>query len=199
MIKKTTPLKYPIDKLIESRWSPRSFNKDMKVEREKVLSICEAARWAPSCFNEQPWRFIVFDRSHNESDFKKGFDCLGEWNQKWAQNCSLLIAVVSHDKFVKNSNPNSWSGYDSGAAAQNMCLQATSLGLMSHQMGGFDSKKLINDFNIPQDHSAIAMIAFGYQAELSAVDEAYHEAELKERSRIELENNFFDGSWGKGI
>lgn len=199
MIQKKAISDYKLDPLIEKRWSPRAFDKDKKVEREKVLSLCEAARWAPSCFNDQPWRYLVFDKAHNEDDFNKGFNCLVEWNQGWVKNCSLLFAVLSYDKFKKNGDPNHWSKYDCGAASENICLQATSMGLMAHQMAGFNKEKLISDFDIPENHSPIAMIAVGYQADQSVLEKDYKDQEDNKRIREPLGKNFFDGKWGKGI
>lgn len=199
MLSKNAKTSYPINELLQKRWSPRSFDPNKVVTRDQVMQLCEAARWAPSCFNDQPWRYLVFDKNHNESDYQKGFECLGEWNQKWAKNAPILLAVLSYDKFKKNQNPNRWSQYDTGAATENLVLQATSMGLVVHQMGGFDAEKVLVDFNIPEDYTAIAMIAIGYQAEAETLPEDYREMETKERERENLGQNFFDGAWGKGI
>lgn len=199
MIEKKAITDHQIDSLIEKRWSPRAFDKDKKVEREKVLSLCEAARWAPSCFNEQPWRFIVFDSEHDNDTFQKALGCLVEWNQKWAKNCSVLIAAMAHTKFKKNDEANDWASYDTGAAAENICLQATSSGLMAHQMGGFDKDKLIETFEIPDEITPIAMIAVGYQSENPESIEEFGEMDKSKRERNELGKNFFDGSLKKGI
>lgn len=195
MIKKNARTSEPVNEVIERRWSPRAFDVNRKVPHEYLVSICEAARWAPSCFNDQPYRYIVWNRHTNEQSFMRAFNCLGEWNQKWVQTVPVLMVALADSIFRHNSEPNRWTQYDTGAASMSICLQATALGLMAHQMGGFDAEKLKKEFDIPERFTPMAMIAVGYQAEIDVLDENYHEAELKPRTRIHLGMNFFDSEW----
>jgi nitroreductase len=195
MIKKNAITSEPINEVIERRWSPRAFDVNRPVPREFLVSICEAARWAPSCFNDQPYRYLVWNRHQNETGFLRAFNCLGEWNQKWVKTVPVLMAAFADSIFRHNGEPNRWTQYDTGAASMSICLQATALGLMAHQMGGFDGDKLKSEFNIPERFTPMAMIAVGYQAEIEVLDENYHEAELKPRTRVHIGMNFFDSEW----
>ncbi|MCO5252448.1 MAG: nitroreductase family protein [Candidatus Kapabacteria bacterium] len=195
MIIKRAVTSEPINEVIKNRWSPRAFDRNRRVSREMLVSICEAARWAPSCFNDQPYRYIVWDYHHNKSAFDRAFNCLGEWNQKWVQTAPVLFVALADSIFRKTGKDNRWAQYDTGAASMNICLQATSLGLMAHQMGGFEGDKLKKEFGIDQRFTPMAMIAVGYQAEIEVLDESYHKDELKARERIPLGRNFFDSEW----
>lgn len=199
MIIKKAKTAVEIHNIIATRWSARAYDKNKQVTREQILSLCEAGRWAPSCFGDEPWRFIVWDRNHNLAEYEKAFECLGEWNQKWVKNAPVLLGVFSDDKFRKNSEPNRWAQYDTGAASENICLQAVALGLIAHQMGGFDEEKLKSAFNIPSNFRAMSMIAIGYQAEEDILAEEYKKLELAERFRRPIGMTFFDSNWEKPI
>ncbi|MFP4544850.1 MAG: nitroreductase family protein [Candidatus Kapaibacterium sp.] len=199
MLEKRAKTVQPIDDVIAKRWSPRSFDPSKKVSRDQVLSLCEAGRWAPSCFGDEPWRFIVWDRHHDYDKWLKAFNCLGEWNRGWVKNTPILLAAMAGSKFRKNGDFNRWGMYDTGAASENICLQATSMGLMAHQMGGFDKDKLRLEFSIPDRFIPMAMIAVGYQAEPVLLDEEYRKSEIAERFRRPLGHTFFDSEWNKPI
>lgn len=199
MLSKKAKTKIPINDLISRRWSPRIFDPNKSVSKEKLLQICEAARWAPSCANEQPYRYIIWNRYTNEVDFLKAFDSLDKWNKKWVKNCPILLVAIAVRDF-SNGDFNRWAEYDTGAASENICLQATDIGLYAHQMGGFDAKKLSLNFNIPPNYKPIAMIAIGYKSyDFSLVHEKYQKTEIEERTRKPLSNNFFDSKWKNPI
>ena len=132
---------YKINSLIAKRWSPRIFNPNKQVTNQQILSICEAARWAPSCSNQQPYKYIIWNKSSNSVDFNRAFDTLDIGNQNWVKNCPILFVALADTKF-DDGNFNNWAEYDTGSASENICLQATSLGLFAHQMAGFDVNKL---------------------------------------------------------
>lgn len=199
MLEKEAIVSVPIDDLISRRWSCRAFNPDVKVSREQIISICEAGRWAPSCFGDEPWRFIVWDKNHDPESYNKGFSCLGEWNQAWAKNAPILLAAFADNKFRKNNAPNRWAEFDTGACCENIYLQAVSLGLMAHCMGGFDRIKLQYEFNVPDNFTPMAMIAIGAQDEPSSLDEMYLKAELSARSRRPIGETFYDSCWEKAV
>lgn len=195
MIRKDAITSEPIHEIIKKRWSPRAFDIKRPVPREMIASICEAARWAPSCFNDQPYRYLVWDIHHNKPAFLRAFNCLGEWNQKWVETVPVLFVALADSIFRKTGKPNRWTQYDTGAASMSICLQATALGLMAHQMGGFDGDKLKAEFNVPDKFTPMAMIAVGYQAEIDVLNKDYHEDEKKSRERVPLGRNFFDSEW----
>lgn len=200
MLQKPAVTSQPINEIIRKRWSIRAFDIQRPVPRVFIISICEAARWAPSCFNDQPYRFLIWDKYHNLKDYERGFNCLGEWNQRWVRTAPVLICVFADNKFRHNGKPNRWTQFDTGAAAQNLYLQAVSLGLMAHPMGGFDVEKVKSEFNVPSDFTPMAMIAVGFQSEdISVLDEDHKNEEIKERVRIDLGKNFFDSGWGMSL
>lgn len=188
-----------IHDIIQARWSPRAFDPDKPVSHDDLLSLLEAARWAPSCFNDQPWRFVVCDKATDETGWQHAFSILAEKNRRWAKNAPILMLAVAMDSFNHNGQANRWAMYDTGAASVSMCLQATALGMCVHQMGGFDAEKALKVFNLPGDCKPMAMMAVGYQAEVDVLDDDFKEAELAARSRAALNERFYAGQWGRGI
>ena len=195
---KTAITQQSIHDIIARRWSPRAYDASKPVRREQLIALLEAARWAPSCYGDEPWRFIVWDRNHDAAAFQKGFDCLGEFNQGWVKNAPVLMVVLASDKFRKGTL-NRWGQFDAGAAAENLYLQAVALGLVAHPMGGFDADKVQQVFNVPQGFVPMAMIAVGYLAEADTLQGDLHSSEVAARQRRPLAENFFDGAWGKGL
>jgi len=191
--KATTTL--PINDLLADRWSPRAFDVDKEIEKNKVTSLLEAARWAPSCFNEQPWRFIVFNKHSNEFSWKKAVSCLAEKNQLWASHAPLLILSCADELFGHNGNANRWAQYDTGAASVSICLQATALGLHTHQMGGFDTEQTKKLFKLPDHIAPMAMIAVGYMGNTENLAEDFVEAESAARERKPLDSIMFENEW----
>jgi len=163
------------------------------------MSLLEAARWSPSCFNDEPWRFIVWDKNDNNEAYQKAFDCLGEWNQKWVRTAPVIIASFAVSKFREGDKDNRWAEYDTGAAANSICIQAASIGLQAHQMGGYSADKLKEVFNVPTDVTSMAMIAIGYPGDIEVLDESYHEGENKIRTRKPFETNFYKDTWDSSI
>jgi nitroreductase len=167
------------------RWSPRSFA-DRDVSPETLAKVFEAARWAASSYNEQPWRFFVGMRG--SSTWQKIFDALGEFNQAWAKAAPVLIVNAAHTRFSRNGTPNRVALYDLGAAASYMTLQASALGLAAHQMAGFDTEKARRALRIPEDYVMGAAIALGYQGEPAALpNEKLIQQEIAPRTRKPLD------------
>ena len=199
MFDKKAKTSVPVNELIASRWSGRAYDSRLPVTHDQIIALCEAARWAPSCYGDQPWRFIICNRNADEPAWNKAFSCLSEGNQHWAKDAPVLILVIADSIMSRTGNNNRWGQYDSGAAAMNICIQATDLGLMVHQMGGFDSDQAKKIFSIPDRFTPMAMMAVGYQLPLEKIKGEIRERETAERARNPLGNNFFDGEWGKPV
>jgi nitroreductase len=152
--------------IFHSRWSPRSFS-DREVSPADLAKVFEAARWAASSFNEQPWRWLVGKR--NSPTYNKILDSLMPFNQAWAGNAAVLILGTAKTKFSHNDSPNRVALYDLGAASSYLTLQAAALGLAAHQMGGFDQDTARKSLEIPDDYLIGAVIALGYQAQPAAL------------------------------
>ena len=152
--------------VVLSRWSPRSFA-DREVSAADLNRIFEAAHWAASSYNEQPWRFLVGARG--SVTHKKIFSTLIGFNQGWAGSAPVLILGAANTKFSHNGSPNGYALYDLCAAAAILCLQAAALGLKTHSMAGFDQEAARKAFEIPADYLLGAAIALGYQGEPSAL------------------------------
>ncbi len=184
-----------IHPLLERRWSPRAFEAGRRVEREKILTLLEAARWAPSCFNEQPWRYLVFDGS-DEDALKKARSCLVEGNS-WALEAPVLMLSVARETFTHNDKPNRTAPHDVGLASENLVLEATALGLAAHQMAGYDVERARREFHIPEGFSPMAMIAIGYpyRGDLNDLSESLRAKETALRSRKALSDIAFSGDW----
>ena len=159
-IKKTSERKptFKINPLILNRWSPRSMMAE-ELDDDIISSLFEAARWAPSSYNNQPWKFIYAKR--NTKYWNNLFNLLAEPNKVWAKNAALLVVVISSKNFEYNGKFSITHQYDAGAAWENLALEATSRGLVAHGMQGFDYKKAREDLKIPDDFDVMAMIAIG--------------------------------------
>jgi len=176
------------------RWSPRSFA-DRDVSTADLKKLFEAARWAPSSYNEQPWRFLVGLR--NSITYKKIFDALMPFNQGWASKAPVLILGAAKTKFSHNETPNGFAFYDLGAAAAYFVLQAAALGLSTHQMAGYDQAAARATLGIPEDFALGAVIALGYQGEpASLINGQLLTQEIAPRQRKPL-SDFVLSAWGE--
>lgn len=187
---------HPIHDLLRRRWSPRAFA-ERSIEGEKVRSLFEAARWAPSSNNEQPWRFLAATREM-PADYDRLFACLNEGNRKWAFRASLLILSVASLNFEEDEKPNRHAFHDTGLAAENLVLQAVALGLVAHQMAGFDVEKARKTCLIPVGYDPVAMIAVGYPGDPSLLPDYLREREMKQRERAPIAGFVFSSQWGLG-
>lgn len=182
--KKKAPQVDGVLPIFHERWSPRSFS-DRAVTHETLARIFEAARWAASSFNEQPWRFILGRRG--SETYKHIFDSFGEFNQKWTVTAPILILGVARTKFSHNDTPNRFAVYDLGAAASYMTLEAAALGVSTHQMAGFDENKARELLGIPAEYAIGSAIAMGYQDEPAKLnDPQLIERETSQRERKPL-------------
>jgi nitroreductase len=177
-----------------SRWSPRSFS-SREVSAADLRKVFEAARWAASAYNEQPWRFLV--GRQGSPTYKKIFSTLIGFNQSWAGSAPVLILGVAGTKFTHNGTANGWGVYDLGASASYLTLQAAALGILTHQMAGFDQEIARKAFEIPADYAFGSVIALGYQGEPTALEnEQLIAMETQPRERKAL-NEFVLSGWGE--
>ena len=194
-MQKLAETRYPIHELLRERWSPRAFA-DRMVEPEKLRSLLEAARWAPSSFNEQPWSFIVATKEH-PGEYERLLSCLVEGNIRWAQHAPVLMLSVARLAFERNQKPNRHAFHDVGLAAENLVIQATALGLAVHQMAGFHVDKARELFSIPDGHEPVAALVLGFPGDPAGLPEDLRERELAPRIRKLLESFVFSGQWGQ--
>ena len=184
----------PIHDLIRRRWSPRAFS-EQPVEPDKLLSLFEAARWAASASNEQPWAFLVATKQDSKN-YAAILDVLVEFNRSWANKAPVLILTFAHTQFEKDGRPNRHAFYDLGQAAANLALQATAVGLMAHQMAGFEVEAARNNFNVPAGWEPVSAIAVGYTGDLDSLTENLRQRETAQRHRKPLESFIFSETWG---
>lgn len=195
-MQKLAETRYPIHELLKRRWSPRAFQ-DRDVEPEKLAGLFEAARWAPSCFNDQPWFFLVASRREPER-YQRLLDCLIQWNQTWARTAPVLMLSVARLTFQRNGSENRHAFHDVGLAMGNMLTQATSVGLYLHQMAGFDIDKARELLNIPDGFEPVAAVALGYLGDPSQLPEKLEQRERQPRMRKNLQDFVYGGRWGEG-
>lgn len=196
IVEKKAQISVAIHDLMVRRWSPRAFDNNRPVSHEQIKSLLEAARWAPSCYGDEPWRYLLWDRKRDPAGWQKAFECLAGGNQIWVKNAPLLMASIAGSQFAHNGKPNRWAQHDTGASSMSLVLQAVALGLAVHQMGGFDADKLSEKFAIPAGYTPMAMIAVGYQADADILEGEIKERELAPRARRPLGEKFFVGTWG---
>lgn len=179
--------------VILRRWSPRAFV-DKPVAPEDLKKLFESARWAPSSYNEQPWRFLVGKKG--DATYQKIFDALVPPNQAWAQHVPVLILSVGKKTFSHNGSPNRYDLHDTGAATAYLALEAIALGLHAHSMGGFDHGKARASFGIPEDFEIGAVTAIGYFGEPERLPEQVRQHEESPRARKPLSEIVF-AEWDK--
>jgi len=184
-----------IHDLIRHRWSPRAFD-SRAVEPEKLRSLFEAARWAASSYNAQPWFFIVATKDQPEN-YKKILDCFVEFNQGWAKSAPAVALSVARMKFEHNGAPNNHAFHDVGQAAANLALEAANLGLQIHQMAGILPEKAREIFSIPEGYEAVAGIAIGYPGDHTTLPDQLRAQEQAPRTRKPLDSFVFTGKWGE--
>ncbi|NLX37401.1 MAG: nitroreductase [Chloroflexi bacterium] len=180
---KYTPIAYPISELIERRWSPIGFD-SRPVETEKLLSLLEAARWAPSSRNEQPWRFIVGVRGQGDT-FGLLADCLTGRNREWAPAAPVLVLTVAVTVFGSGKE-NLHATHDVGLATENLLLQCIACGLHCHPMGGFDGARARALLGIPKEAQPMAIVAVGYLGDGEHLSESLYGRDQRPRSRKPL-------------
>ena len=194
----TNPIRRPVIESVANRYSPYRFE-DRIVEDAKILRCLEAARWASSSFNDQPWSWIIAKRE-DDTEFDRIVGCLVEANQDWASRAGVLLLSVTRDSFRRNGKPNRVALHDLGQAAAHLALQAADLGLQVHQMGGIDQEKIRKTYAIPEDHTPQTAIAIGYPdtgQPSQPDDEKLAEREQSARERMPLSEQVFFGNWGK--
>ena len=184
-----------IHNLISERKSIRAFS-DKEISDEALITLLEAARWAPSSMNEQPWRFIVV-RKENTEAFQKMIQCLNDSNKIWAQHASVLLLTVANNTITTLNKPNAYAWHDIGLAIGNLSLQAISMDIFLHQMGGFKSEEAKKLFNIPNGFDPVSVIALGYQGNAEALPSPLRERELKQRERKPLSEIVYSNTFGE--
>ena len=186
-------VQYPLHHLLSARKSPRAFT-ERRIEPEKLRSILEAARWAPSASNVQPWRFIVAAKDRPE-DHEQMVNLLFDGNKVWASKAPVLILSVAQVTDQASGKTNKFAFHDVGLATENLALQATSLGLAAHVMGGFQIDRARATFNIPAEYEPVAIIALGYVGTPEFLPQPLLERELAPRVRKPLSQFVFGNIW----
>jgi nitroreductase len=185
---------YPIEELLRRRWSPRAFA-DRPVEPEKLASMFEAVRWSASCFNEQPWSFIVATRD-DAVEFARLLSCLVEGNQVWVAHAPVLMVSVAWHNFVQTGKPNLHAIHDVGLATAQMILQALAMGVFMHPMAGFYPDKVRELYGVPEGYEPVAAIAAGYPGDPATLPEPLRQRELAPRVRKRQEEFVFRRRFG---
>ena len=154
-MEKPAPTTLPLHPLLTQRWSPRVFGEG-PVSASALRAVLEAARWSPSCFNDQPWRFIVAVKADDPETYARLGACLTSFNQTWALAAPVLLASIATPTFRLNGHPNRWAQHDVGLATSMLLVEAQNQGLTCHPMGGFDPDKLRAEFAVPDGHMPMA-------------------------------------------
>lgn len=192
-IKSASP-DHPIHELLAERWSPYAFS-DRPVAEDDLRSLFEAARWAPSSYNEQPWRYIIATKDQPE-EYERLLSCLVEPNQAWAKAAPVLALGVVSLHFQRNDKENRAAVHDLGLASANLSVEATARGLHVHQMIGIYPDRARELYNIPENAAAWTGLAIGYKADPATATEALQERDTTPRQRKPLSEFVFTGSWG---
>lgn len=186
----------PVDDSIRKRWSPRAFS-DRRITDRDLRTLLEAARWAPSSYNEQPWRFLVARRDDREA-FDRIFRCLNEGNREWAEGAPVLMLTVAKLAFERTGEENRHAFHDVGLAMGNLLNQATQMDLYVHQMAGIDPERARETFRVPEGFAVVAGVALGYLGDPEQLDDPDRRAsETEERSRKPLDELVFEDAWGE--
>ena len=184
---------HAIEPLLVRRWSPYCFA-DQDVTTPDLLALLEAARWAPSSYNEQPWRYLLARRS-NAAAFAKLLSCLVEGNQAWAKFAPVLLIGITIHTFARNGKPNKAAAHDLGLASSNLSLEATARGLVVHQMIGIEPERVRELYSLPAHSEALTAIAIGYGGTGGNLPDALAERDRTPRTRRPIDTFVFDDGW----
>jgi nitroreductase len=196
-IEKAADSKLDLHPYVRNRWSPRAFS-EQSVSVDDLALLLEAARWAPSCSNEQPWRFIAA-RKEDADSFAKILSVLDPGNQIWAKHAAVLMLTNAKKTFGTTGNPDRWGPHDTGLALGSLTLQASAAGIFVHPMGGFDADKARAVFHIPDDFEPMAAVAIGYLGDPNTLPEKLKTRELAPRTRKPLTEIAFGADWGEPL
>ncbi|MEM9887303.1 MAG: nitroreductase family protein [Bacteroidota bacterium] len=193
--KKEAQTDYPILQLLKDRWSPRTFS-DIEPTEQELRQLFEAASWAASSFNRQPWRYIVA-RKGTET-YQKIFDCLSDFNQSWAT--SPVLMLTAYKKTTDEGDNNFHAMHDLGLSVATLSIQAQSMGIALHQMAGVDWKAAHKAFDVPEDYHVTTAIALGfYGGNAETLSEDLQKQEQQARSRKDQKDFVFTGTWGEAF
>jgi len=182
--------------LIRLRQSALAFDPERPVIAAHQALLLEAANWAPSSYSDQPWRFILCDRHRDRPAWDTALACLMEGNRTWARHAPLFILACAYERLTHSDQPNRWAQYDTGAAVENLCLQATALDLATRQMGGFHLDLTRERFAVPDEATPMAFVAVGHPADPESLPEDLRHRALAPRERRPLGERVFRGRWG---
>jgi nitroreductase len=188
---------HPIDAAIAERWSPYVFS-DREVSEEDLLSLFEAARWAPSSYNEQPWRYIVATKK-KRSEFDKMLSCLVEKNREWAQHAPVLALGVVSLRFERNGKANRAAHHDLGLASAGLSYEATKRGLSVHQMTGILPDRARDLYGVPEAFEVFTGLAIGYRGEAGEGPEELAARDSRRRSRRPVSEFVFSETWERSL
>jgi len=191
---KTALTDHPVHSLVASRWSPYAFA-DRDVSAEDLRSLFEAARWAPSSYNEQPWSYVVATRGDAPA-FERLLSCLVEGNQAWARHVPVLALGITRGRFARNDKPNAAAEHDLGLAAGNLLVEATSRGLVVHQMIGIQPDRARELYRIPEHSHALTGLAIGYLGTGKNLPDGLRARDDNPRTRKPLSEFVFGERWG---
>lgn len=188
----TSSTAVPVSEIFTKRHSGKSFDPTISIPAAYYETLIEAARWTPSSYNDQPWNFIFVDKHQDPEAYMNVLDSLLGPQREWVENAPLIVIAIARTKDLYKGNFNEWAEYDTGAAVLALSLQAADLGLMTHQIGGFEKEKIIEDFALPENFKPVTVTAVGYE-----LDET--EPPQKPRTRRPIIENFFLGKWNEGF
>jgi nitroreductase len=192
--KTINPVERNVLDVVAKRWSPRAYS-SKSVEKEKLLTIFEAARWSSSSYNEQPWRFIVATKDNPEA-FEKLLSCLNDWNQTWAKLAPVLVLTVAKKTFSNNGKANKHAWHDIGQTVATLGLEAATHDLYIHQMAGIHPDKAKELYTIPDDFEAVTIFTLGYLGDIKDLPEEFRKGETRIRERKPLSEIVFEGEFG---
>lgn len=177
------PTNHPIHELLSSRWSPYTFDADKSVEPDDLRSLFEAARWAMSAYNAQPWRYIVANRATDEALWNQVLACLVEGNRPWAMHAPVLALGLTQQNFEHNGKPNGTAQHDLGAASAHLTIEATSRGLVVHQMSGILADTIRSNFDLPDKLQPLTALAIGYAGPNEKLEADFAKRDERPRER----------------
>ena len=186
-----------ITNVMEKRWSPRAIVGPVP-PKSTLLNILEAARWAPSAFNEQPWVFFVATADEPD-EFQKALDCLVPGNKQWVKNAPVILFGVTKNTFDREHAPNPTALFDLGLAVENLLLETVNQGLVAHPMSGFSSEAVRQIYDIPSGYDPRIAIALGHLGNPQSLEEPLLSMEKSERSRKNVADFTFTKTWGKSF